>query len=213
MFNHVPCFSYLFGHVTVIVILRLLFAHFCPVYVFFLRSVYLHFCWFVFHTSLRVPAQTLLMIFVDFCYCIGNCLLLHYLWYLQYLKYFKVFARLQYFFPIHMLFLESLSFVYLIFVFLFPVVFNICRELLNLPCPEFLTTTPFVLLRSLQLVPLLAFSPFYSGFLPLFSLVFVFKFSSLRSKTCGELYGVAPGTHHTHVPIPVQTSQYYYLCK
>ena len=98
----------------------------------------------------------------------------------------------------------------LIFVFLFPVIFNICRELLNLPCPEFLTPTPFVLLNFLHLVPIWLFHPFIRGFC-LFSLVSFSSFRRSACKTYGDLYGVAPRTHHTHVPIPVQICQYYCL--
>jgi len=32
----------------------------------------------------------------------------------------------------------------------------------------------------------------------------IFQVFYLRIKTCGDLYGVAPGTHHTYIPIPVQ---------
>jgi len=64
MFNHVPCFSYLFGRVTVIIIFRLLFAHFCPVYI---CTVFIYIFVDSFHTSLRsVFAHTLNMIFVNF---------------------------------------------------------------------------------------------------------------------------------------------------
>jgi len=83
-------------------------------------------------------------------------------------------------------------------------------ETFDPPCPEFLTPTPFVLLNFLHLVPIWLFHPFIRGFC-LFSLVSFSSFRRSACKTYGDLYGVAPRTHHTHVPIPVQICQYYCL--
>jgi len=70
MFSHVICFSYLFGHVTVdyLYVICLLFATFLPGLhlIFYFCTVFTCFLLICFHSSLRVSAQTLLMIFVNF---------------------------------------------------------------------------------------------------------------------------------------------------